>query len=489
MQRAQQRLFGLLGVLALLLFEVGCAGGGSGGITQVKPSGGGGGGQAGKGPDPFTPIAPMVQPRQGAAAARILNGALTGQALVTGGLSVVSGEVQVAPFAELFNPQTQTFTPVANMNVARAFHASVALSDGTVLIVGGVDNNGNVLSSAEIFDPARGTFRLLSSTLPVGVQLPVAVPFCSTASGPFNTNLSVPDPALPGGCPTGQYIHVLIAGGFTDAGATTPSNRAVIFDPGTMSFNAIANLPTAVGAAAGVAVASGTGSSAGTAPDIVIFGGVQGNGSTTTVAQLYPLSTRSTSLYNGSWASAARLTTSRAYFTATRLIEGPGNTSAVSSCNNYVVLAGGEQLGASGTNAQAVSTAELYAPAATGGQLGTMLSGTFALANTSGRFAHQAELIEVNSPAEAGQILLTGGINFAGGGPTVLSDAEFLVPTVNTGNTACTGVQAQLTGGPMVNPHAFHLAFRLLDGTGRMVVAGGSNNTSQPSRQAELFIP
>lgn len=475
--------------LCFLALEIGCAGGGSSGIGSVGKSGGGnGGGQAGKGPDPFSAIAPMVQPHQAAASARFLAGALQGSVLVTGGISSVSGSVQPAPFAEIFNPQTQTFTPVANMNTPRAYHAAVGLSDGTVLVVGGIDNLGNVLNTAEIFDPARGTFRTLASVLPVGVQLPVVVPFCSTAAGPFGSNLSVPDPTQPGGCPNGQYIHVLIAGGFTDVGATTPTNRAVIFDPATGQFNAIANLRTAVGAAAGVAVPSGTGSSAGTAPDIVIFGGVGPNGASVAAVQLYKLSTRTNSLYNGSWDQSNNLlTTPRAYFTATRLVEGAGNTSNLAPCNNYVVLAGGQNFSANQSSYTVVTTAEVYAPASTGGQIGTMLSGTFNLANAGGRFAHSAELIEPTSPGEAGQILLTGGINISGGGPTALNDAEFLVP--QAGTNTCTGLTAQPTGGPMVYPHAFQLAIRLLDGTGRIVVAGGSDNSGVPSRRAELFTP
>ncbi len=487
--RMRRGLFlALASVLAFVVLEVGCAGGGSGGITQTKPSGGGGGGQAGKGPDPFTAINPLVQPRQYAASARILSGSLQGQILITGGLSNVSGQIQASAFAELFNPANLSFTPVVNMNTPRMNHAAVALSDGSVLIVGGVDNNGNVLNTAEIFDPVRGVFRPLSSTLPVGVQLPVVVPFCSSQSGPFNTNSSVFDPAQPGGCPTGQYIHVLIAGGFTDSGATTPTNRAVIFDPLAGTFNAINNLPFAVGAAAGVAVPSGTGTSAGTAPDIVIFGGLLSNGTTTNRVQLYNLSTRTTSLYNGSWSSSALLNTSRAFLTATRLVEGAGNTGGISACNNYVVLAGGETVASSGTTA--ANTAEVYAPSSTAGQIGTLLTGTpFALANTSGRFAHRAELIEATSPGEAGQILLTGGLNFSTGGPTVLNDAELLAPTVNSGNTACTGLTATATGGPMVDPHAFHIISRLLDGSGRIVLAGGSDGSGVPSRRAELFIP
>jgi hypothetical protein len=53
--------------------------------------------------------------------------------------------------AELFNPPSGTFTPTGNMLTARAGHTATLLSNGKVLVVGGVDANGNALASAELF--------------------------------------------------------------------------------------------------------------------------------------------------------------------------------------------------------------------------------------------------------------------------------------------------------------------------------------------------
>ena len=54
--------------------------------------------------------------------------------------------------AELFNPSSGTFAPTGNMTTARAGHSATLLANGTaILVVGGIDGNGNVLASAELF--------------------------------------------------------------------------------------------------------------------------------------------------------------------------------------------------------------------------------------------------------------------------------------------------------------------------------------------------
>jgi hypothetical protein len=80
-----------------------------------------------------------------------------GQVLIAGGSNVTSLAqgttvlTKVTPLAsaELFNPTTVTFTNAGNMSVARSWHTATILGNGNVLVIGGVDANGNVLSSAE----------------------------------------------------------------------------------------------------------------------------------------------------------------------------------------------------------------------------------------------------------------------------------------------------------------------------------------------------
>jgi len=49
------------------------------------------------------------------------------------------------------------------LNVSRALHTATLLTDGTVLICGGVDPAAAVLASAEVHDPATGLFTLVGS--------------------------------------------------------------------------------------------------------------------------------------------------------------------------------------------------------------------------------------------------------------------------------------------------------------------------------------
>lgn len=82
-----------------------------------------------------------------------------GDVLIAGGATVHSVaqtttvKTSVTPLAsaELFNPTTVTFTNTANMTTARSWHTATLLGNGKVLVVGGVDANGNVLSSAELY--------------------------------------------------------------------------------------------------------------------------------------------------------------------------------------------------------------------------------------------------------------------------------------------------------------------------------------------------
>jgi hypothetical protein len=49
------------------------------------------------------------------------------------------------------------------MNIGRSGHTTTLLTDGTVLIVGGVGDGWSFLSSAEIYDPRTGKFRTVGS--------------------------------------------------------------------------------------------------------------------------------------------------------------------------------------------------------------------------------------------------------------------------------------------------------------------------------------
>jgi hypothetical protein len=75
--------------------------------------------------------------------------------MVAGGLRA-KGEILRS--AEIFDPATGEFRPTGNMTVPRYKHAAAVLRDGRVLIVGGSDGKRERTSSTEIFDPATGRF-------------------------------------------------------------------------------------------------------------------------------------------------------------------------------------------------------------------------------------------------------------------------------------------------------------------------------------------
>jgi hypothetical protein len=101
----------------------------------------------------------MAAARYGQTATQLSNG----QILVAGGTNS-SG---VLNEAEIYTLSSQTFAATANpMNVPRWLHTATLLNDGTVLIAGGSDlANEETLDTAEIYNPAAGTFTLLTSTL------------------------------------------------------------------------------------------------------------------------------------------------------------------------------------------------------------------------------------------------------------------------------------------------------------------------------------
>jgi len=88
-----------------------------------------------------------------------------GKVLVVGGAtSKIADEGELLKTAEIFDPETEEFTPTGSMYFARSRHTATLLDDGRVLITGG-GNNVVYRSSygqwtAELYDPVSGTFSL-----------------------------------------------------------------------------------------------------------------------------------------------------------------------------------------------------------------------------------------------------------------------------------------------------------------------------------------
>ena len=145
------------------------------------------------------------------AAASVLPG---GQVLIAGGYA----PGRYLRSAELFNPATGTFTALpasgeTQLHTGRMDVVAAPLPNGDVLIAGGRDQDETVLQSAELFNPAADTFAALPASGATELQdareSPVAAP-------------------LPGG-------DVLIAGG-NDGGYL---KSAELFNPAADTFTAL----------------------------------------------------------------------------------------------------------------------------------------------------------------------------------------------------------------------------------------------------------
>lgn len=110
-----------------------------------------------------------------------------GRVLVVGGYTAAA----TYQFAEIFDPQGESFTPVADSRPLRANHAAHAQADGRVLLLGGetVDGSGAIqpLASVLRFDAATGGFNELAPlTVPrtwaASVMLPSGRSCCSADS-------------------------------------------------------------------------------------------------------------------------------------------------------------------------------------------------------------------------------------------------------------------------------------------------------------------
>ena len=100
----------------------------------------------------FSPTGSMTAARSGHTATLLSNGRI----LIAGGGSSKSDFA----WAELYDSATGTFSPTGSMTAARFGHTATLLSDGRVLIAGGGGHFSytSYTNSAELYDPASGTF-------------------------------------------------------------------------------------------------------------------------------------------------------------------------------------------------------------------------------------------------------------------------------------------------------------------------------------------
>ncbi len=322
-----------------------------------------------------------------------------GTVLLTGGVE----ENGTLITAEVYNPAAGDFSLTGSMNVARFNHTATLLSNGMALIVGGGGYDDIAIGSAELYDPATKAFTLTGS---------LKVP----RWGHTATLLS-----------DGK---VLIAGGAGNGGSLLSS--AELYDPATGSFTLTGRLNTVLSEHTATLLNNGM---------VLICGGTNATNLVTS-AELYNPAT-------ASFSATGNMNIGRVGHTVTLLNSG------------MVLVAGGGELFVASIQA----SAELYNPA----------TGTFSITGsmTSARENHAATLLN------NGMVLMSGGY-WSAASVSAFASTEVYNPA--TGSFAFAG--------NLSNARAFHTSTLLNDG---MVLIAGGSTSSDPAftalASAELFAP
>jgi hypothetical protein len=313
-----------------------------------------------------------------------------GMVLVAGGLGV--RYVYLAS-AELYNPSTGGFGITGSLNTARNGHTATLLNNGMVLITGGDSSNGVATSSCELYNPSTGTFSTTGS-------------LHAARAGHTATLLS-----------DGM---VLVAGGETAAGALS---SAELYNPSTGTFTTTGSLHTARDDHTATLLNNGM---------VLVAAGID-NSTLLSSAELYNPST-------GTFSVTGSLHTVRYDHTATLL------------SNGLLLVAGG-------TGNTYLTSAELYNPS----------TGTFSITGSlnTARYDHTATLLDNGI-----MVLITGGGNASS---VALSSAE--IYNVLTGTFSFTG---SLNTG-----RTLHTATLL--NTGTVLITAGEGSSSTFLSSAELY--
>ena len=340
-------------------------------------------------PDTWSPATNMATARSGHTATRLLNG----RVLLAGGQNQ-SGQLVTA---EIYDPLTNGWAPAGSMASARAAHTATLLPSGKVLVVGGFGVGFADLASAEVYDPVGNTWSPAGSMagarsqhsatlLPNGGTVLVAG---GITAGVILASSELYDPVANGwvatdSMATKRYIHTATA---------LPNGQVLVaggygnngWSAGSEVYDPAADTWTV---ASGLAMARyGHTASLLTGGKVLVSGGF-GNGGPLASAEIYDPTANT-------WSVTGSMATARFIHTATLLPSG-----------KVLVVAGGSG------NAPRLASAELYDP--TAGIWTT--TGSTAVARQS----HTATLLA------NGKVLATGG--YGNDFPNFLASAELYEP-------------------------------------------------------------
>lgn len=340
----------------------------------------------------------MGTARSGHVAARLPDG----RVLVAGGWT---GTATTAS-AEIYDPAKGTFSPTGSLANARSSHAAATLPDGRILVLGGqgpVNGFTAYLASAEIYDPATGLWSAAGS---------MSVPRQSSL-----TALVLVDG------------KVLVIGSSVGTSASPWTTVCEIFDPATQSFRSTGS-PITSRQWMGAAVLQDS--------RVLVTGGSTPSGAYLSSAEIWdPVS--------GTWSATGPMSSARSSGSATTLT------------NGKVLVAGGHSGSSYST---AVPAAELYDPA----------TGTFSTTGTLvvPRSRH------VPMRLADGNVVVIGGVESSG-----MSGRSIERYDVATGTWSLAS--------RLLRENLGHTASLLLNQN--VLITGGSNGNMGVLRTAEIFDP
>ena len=243
--------------------------------------------------------------------------------------------MEVISTAEIYNPTTEVWTTVTDMQIPRQRHSMITLPDNRILVSGG-DSGQDALGSAEIYDPDSNTWKLTANMLyqrsfPVMVKIPdnkiMVFGGAEGTSEIFDTATEKwTETGLMSTRITRSAVTTLADGRIISAGGFGPKGSlasAEIYDPNSKSWTLIEPLPEKKVGPTGTRLLNGT---------ILVLGGRFSE-----AILLNPISL--------SWTSAGKLSQSRKGHTATITNDGS------------VVIIGGEA-----RNSSIHASTEIYKP-------------------------------------------------------------------------------------------------------------------------------
>ena len=86
-----------------------------------------------------------------------------GKVLVAGGIEQLAATLATA---ELYDPATGTWSATGSMASRSRFHTATLLPNGKVLVAGRIQHHSGYLATAELYDPATGTWSATGSPWP-----------------------------------------------------------------------------------------------------------------------------------------------------------------------------------------------------------------------------------------------------------------------------------------------------------------------------------